>query len=268
MNSTQDLFISHAGADKAKFIEPLSQKLAEYGVTYWLDSIEIAWGDNVPLRLNDGLRLCTYVLLCLSPRFLKRTWPEAELSAAFTMQTDSGAKRVLPLILDGKEQVLSQYPLLSSLAYREFTQPAETARQIADFVGKSHRDPTSLNVVIESVHTGALCNLRIPPNVSVRWLADRAGLAMGLSTKAETGAYTPFHIRWVLVDTKAETEWLALSRVEQREVHAIVKTAGNARISKKKTDKLRDIGVYEGVVLHMYAVEDEDYPPTEHLAIV
>jgi hypothetical protein len=261
VSATQDLFISHAGADKLKYIEPMSRKLAEYGVTYWLDNIEVAWGDSVPLRINDGLRRSSYVLLCLSPRFLHRNWPEAELAAAFSVQTDSGRKRVLPLILEGKEQVLSEYPLLSSLAYREYTQPDETAKLIADFIGKTVTDSSALKIRVESVHTGSLCNLQVPLNVSVRWLVDQAQRGIGVSEEAVTGAYTPFRVRWVLVDARAESDWAAMPRWVKRQTYALVRDGDKTIVSKSETDRLRDIRVYDGVVFHMYAIEDEELDP-------
>jgi TIR domain len=258
---TQDLFISHAGADKSRFIEPMSKKLAEYGVTFWLDNIEIAWGDNVPMRINDGLRHSSYLLLCLSPRFLCKNWPEAELSAMFSVQTDTGKKRILPLILEGKDQVLSEYPLLSSLAYREYTQPTETAKLIADFIGKIPKDASDLKILIESVHTGSLCNLRVPPNVSVRWLTDQAKRGVGVSEEAVTGAYMSFRVRWVLIDVRVEEEWLAMPRWKKREIYALLRVGDQTVASRSETDRLSKIGIEDGITFHMYAIEDEDFDP-------
>ena len=210
MHETQDLFISHASADKAVYVDPLCASLASSGVTYWLDTDEISWGSNVPMRINEGLRQSTYVLLCLSPNFIRRPWPESELSAAFAVQTDTGRKRVLPLILEGKDQILDAYPLLASLAYREYTGATETAKALSDFVGKTPPSATDISILVESVHTEAVCNLRVPPTVSLKWLTDRAMRGMGVSSQADTGAYQSFRVRWVLVDVRAEREWNAM----------------------------------------------------------
>ena len=188
VKKTQDLFISHAGADEERFIGPLTARLVEHDVTFWLDNLEVAWGDSVPLRINEGLRQSRYLLLCLSPQFLRRRWPETELAAAFAVQTESGQRRVLPLILEAKEQVLAEYPLLAATAYREYTDPDTVAKELANVIGKPPTDPTAVNIVIESVHTGHLCNLRVPRNVSIRWLRDQAQRGLGVREAADTGA--------------------------------------------------------------------------------
>ena len=84
-----DAFISHAGADKAKYIKPLVNLLKQYKISYWLDEINIGWGDNITLKINEGLRESHYIILCLSSSFLNRQWPENELSAALSIQNRS-----------------------------------------------------------------------------------------------------------------------------------------------------------------------------------
>jgi hypothetical protein len=44
MDNTQDIFISHASLDKQNYILPLESALTTYGVSFWLDNIEIGWG--------------------------------------------------------------------------------------------------------------------------------------------------------------------------------------------------------------------------------
>src|SRR5262245_62153631 len=105
---TRDLFISYAGADKAQYVQPLADRLVHRDVSFWLDNLEIAWGDSIPLRINEGLRRSRYVLVCLSEHFLRRPWPEAEIASALAIQNDTGQKRVLPLMLNSRDLVLKQ----------------------------------------------------------------------------------------------------------------------------------------------------------------
>ena len=116
-----DVFISHAGRDKERYVQPLVDALQDRGVTFWLDSIEVTWGDSVTRNINQGLAHSRFLLLCLSSSFVDRPWPEAEMGAAVAQQNAFGTKRVLPLILYDKDVVLSRYPLLADLAYREFS---------------------------------------------------------------------------------------------------------------------------------------------------
>jgi hypothetical protein len=86
MESQQDIFISHAGRDKEQYIQPLTAAFVAKGITFWLDNIEIGWGDSITRKINDGLARSRFVLLCLSRAFLQRRWPEAELGAALSIQ--------------------------------------------------------------------------------------------------------------------------------------------------------------------------------------
>jgi hypothetical protein len=223
MEPQQDLFISHAGSDKEQYIQPLTDAFVETGVTFWIDNIEIAWGDSVTGNINAGLARSRFVLLCLSRAFLRRRWPEAELGAALSVQNDTGVKRVLPLILNDKESVLARFPLLADLSFREFSAgPAVIAEEIRELTGRPAQAPGDLRIVVESVHTGRVCSITASPRVSVGWLVDRAQAGMGVSDLADTGAYEPFHVRWVLVDTRAEAAWRALPRSTQRRLRALV----------------------------------------------
>jgi TIR domain len=66
MPTKQDLFISHATADKERYVLPLTDVLTNRGVTFWLDTFEIGWGDNFVIKINEGLRKSRFMLLCLS----------------------------------------------------------------------------------------------------------------------------------------------------------------------------------------------------------
>jgi hypothetical protein len=70
--ASYDVFISHASSDKTAYVIPLTQALARHGVSFWLDTAQIAWGDSVTMQINQGLKTSRYVLLCLSRNFLQR----------------------------------------------------------------------------------------------------------------------------------------------------------------------------------------------------
>jgi len=259
----QDIFISHAGSDKERYIAPLAECLTKRQVTFWLDNIEVHWGDSIPLLINDGLRTSRHVLLCLSKAFLGRPWPEAELASTFAAQTTHGTRRLLPLILNSREQVLEHYPLLAPLMYKEYTDPPDLiAEDIAKIVRPAEpqdKKDSRLHVIVESVHSGKLCNVYVSPRASIRWLADQAQKGLGVSESADIGAPVAFRVRWFLVDANAERVWRHLSRWEQWPVHAVVQTAKGPRVIADDHDRLEAIGVQEGTVFHLYAIEDERY---------
>ena len=262
MENTQDLFISHASADKQDYILPLANALTTHGVSFWLDNLEIEWGDNFVLKINQGLRSSRYALLCLSKNFLLRPWPENEMSSVLAIQNGDGKKRALPLILNSKEEILRAYPLLSALACREYDSGVDSlARELATISRGSESPSDLLEVIIESVHTGQLCNLKISPQVSVKWLITKAQAGLNLKEEAQTGAFTAFRVRWVLVDVRAEKEWNQMPRYVKQDLYAVVRTDGGLKQSRSEYDRVEELKLCHKMVFHLYAIEDIDFDP-------
>jgi hypothetical protein len=258
----QDVFISHAGADKDEYVYPLAESLSACDVTYWLDDTAIGWGDSVVGRINEGLRSSQYALLCLSSNFLSRPWPEVEMSAVLSIQNASGVKAALPLILNSKDDVLRHYPLIAGLAYREYNDdPDSLAAEVARMLKRQEQDPDELSITLEGVHTGKLCHLRVPTRVSVGWLAKKAQIGLGVRTVLKASPSSEFHIRWVLVDVAVESLWPTATRSQRREIHALVDTNGGVKAACSEFARLCDLGVRNGTVFHLYAIEDETYQP-------
>ncbi len=259
IDNQQDFFISHASADKVKYVQPLTEALTKYQATFWLDSLEMSWGDNLAMKVNEGLSRSKFVILCLSKNFVERPWPETEMSAALSMQNSAGAKKVLPLILNSKEQILNKYPIIGGLIYREFREGTEKlASELARLASvKSLANSETIRIVIESIHTGKLSNLKVSPRVSVWWLAEQAKQGAGLNDMLNTGGAMRFRVRWVLVDANADAMWKRLERNEKQRIMAIVKTKdGKTKISYSENDRLESLGVCDETVFHLYAVED------------
>ena len=64
-----------------------------------------------------------------------------------------------------------------------------------------------------------------------------------------------------MVDIKAEKDWLKLSRNEMRKITALIKTHEGLSYSYDLQDRLEKIGVYDGIMFHIYPIEDEiNYP--------
>jgi hypothetical protein len=258
METVQDLFISHANADKTQYVLPLTQALKARKVTFWLDSSEIKWGDNFVMKINEELRESRFGVLCLSKNFLGRGWTENELTSILAIHNSTGTKRILPLILNAKEEIFERYPLLTAISYRDFNSgPDMLADELAQLVKKKPKKTKGIiKVIVESVHTGQLCNLDVPSNVSVKWLATKAQAGMGLKDAADVGAFISFGIRWVLVDVQIESEWKGLPRAEKQKIRAMVASKEGTKISYTDEDSLGSVGVYNGIVFHLYAIED------------
>ena len=206
MKSIQDVFVSHAGEDKQDYIIPLADALTEQRVTFWLDAVEIGWGDDVTAKINQGLRDSRYVLLCLSRRFLQRPWPEAEMSSALAIQNASGSKTrttSYPQLEEcGIEAIsTSRGSRVSGIQLRS----ADGRHRGSKFgPGRRHGLAGHLHVVIESAHTGQVCNLSVDPKVSVEWLCQKGQAGLGLTSQVR--------IREVCFRSWSGGSWLTLGQ--------------------------------------------------------
>lgn len=109
---SKDVFLCHTSADKKNFVEPLIAELEKRGITYWYDKAEVKWGDRIPTKIDEGLKISKFVVVFLSENFIGRNWPEAELSSALSRENEKGEIVVLPLILGDRNLVLEKYQLL------------------------------------------------------------------------------------------------------------------------------------------------------------
>ncbi len=70
------VFISHSSKDKPAVLE-LATALAAHGIDAWVDSWEIALGDDIVARINAGLEAAGAGLLVLSEHTRESRWVEA-----------------------------------------------------------------------------------------------------------------------------------------------------------------------------------------------
>lgn len=108
-----DLFISHAGEDKAGFVRPLAEKLREAGISVWYDEFELNLGDSIRRSIEKGLSGSRFGAVVLSPAFFGKEWPERELDALTSLEI-GGKSRILPIWLDvGLGEVQDNVPSLA-----------------------------------------------------------------------------------------------------------------------------------------------------------
>jgi hypothetical protein len=254
-----DLFLSHASGDKSDYVEPLAHALDKARVSYWLDAQQVKWGDSVAGRINQGLRTSRFGVICLSERFMKRPWPESELDSLLSMQNRDGRKRVLPLILNSADSILDRYPLLAGLAYREYSHdPDAIAGELAEVVRKpDETKPDTLQIIVASIHNGRIKNLHVSRWATLGWLIREAMNGLGVRDMADAGAPFALPIRWALVDAQAEEEWQKKPRAQQRRIMAMIATKNGIETTRTLDVDLDRLGIYDGMVCHLYAFEDE-----------
>ena len=182
------------------------------------------------------------------------------MSSVLSLQYSDGVKRVLPLILNSKDDVLRHYPLIAGIAFREFgAEPEKIASEISQITRPKEMAKDEIYVTVESAHTDKFCRLKIPRRASVAWLVKMAQAGMGVPDKFSVSLASEFHIRWVLVDVAVESEWRRMPRARQRNLLALIGTDDGLKTVLSESDRLEDIGVRTDTVFHMYAIEDEHY---------
>jgi hypothetical protein len=109
------LFLCHSSKDKP-FVRRLRNELAAFNHDIWLDEKEIKVGDSIFEAVQKGLLSSDYVLLVLSPNFLKSNWAQKELSSSFHLEMKLGVKKILPCVIKKVEIPL----LISDRKYADF----------------------------------------------------------------------------------------------------------------------------------------------------
>ncbi len=106
-----DFFICHASKDKETYVKYLKLILDDIGATYWVDSVEISWGNNIENRINHGIKGSKFVILVITKYFLESKWTEYEISKS----TEYGAI-LLPIIIgnDIEKEAYKKFPTVES----------------------------------------------------------------------------------------------------------------------------------------------------------
>jgi hypothetical protein len=90
-----DVFVSHAREDKATVARPIAERLSALGYKVWLDEYELALGDSLSAKIDEGLAKSRYGIVVLSVAFFSKRWPQRELDGLVTREI-LGEKVILP----------------------------------------------------------------------------------------------------------------------------------------------------------------------------
>jgi hypothetical protein len=95
-----NLFLSHRKADVAEATS-LAEELRNLGHQVWFDEWEIAIGDSIVGKINEGLTGSTYLILCYSSSDVMAPWISREWMSALARQLDGAGVKLLPVRLTG-----------------------------------------------------------------------------------------------------------------------------------------------------------------------
>ena len=119
-----DVFVSYGHGD-AEWVEVLAGNLHRAGFEVFLDVWELAGGDRVASRLEDGIRRSANGVLVVSPYSLSRPWVQEEYVALLRQAVEQPGRRLIPVLLADAELP----PFLATRMWVDFRGPAATGPQ-------------------------------------------------------------------------------------------------------------------------------------------
>lgn len=115
----KDIFISYSRVDSDKVLDFVSS-LQDSGIDYWLDQINIGWGENLIDRVFSGIEKSRYVIVFISENSLKSQWVSQEIRTAFHKELEYGLVVLLPVISCSEELVYQKFPFLRGKKFIKF----------------------------------------------------------------------------------------------------------------------------------------------------
>jgi len=118
------VFISHSSVDKP-LVDKLVKDITAIGVTVWYDKFDIALGDSIPGKINEGLANAKYFIIVLSDASVKSNWVQEELNFALMKQINLNGTFIIPIKINQCEVP----PLLSHRKYLNIKDNYQTSIQ-------------------------------------------------------------------------------------------------------------------------------------------
>lgn len=124
-----DAFVSHAGEDKETFVRPLVEALGRLGVSVWYDEVSLKLGDSLSGSIDLGIAKSRNGIIVVSPAFLEKKWPEAELRALMTRRVEDKLQLLPIWHRVRRPEVAALSPLLADLV--SLRTAGQTAQDVA-----------------------------------------------------------------------------------------------------------------------------------------
>jgi len=108
-----DVFLSHSSLDKEIFVTELSEKLSEKGLSVFEDIKVFKIGHSQTDMMNMGILNSRFVIVFLSPNFIKSGWSDYEFKSFLNREINEKRIIILPIWHDvSVEQVREYNPYL------------------------------------------------------------------------------------------------------------------------------------------------------------
>ena len=115
-NVIYDVFISHANADKASYVDDLKESLDKLNIRIFYDKDTLEWGDNWKNKILEGVEKAEFAIIVISENFFGREWTEKELTDFLSRQNRNGQKIILPILHNVTvAQLQEKYPAVADI---------------------------------------------------------------------------------------------------------------------------------------------------------
>ncbi len=94
-----DVFLSHSSKDNA-IVRDIAERLRSDNVRVWFDEWNIDSGDDIPAKIERGLKFSRVLVLCLSSQALGSDWSQLEAGTFRFRDPINKGRRFVPLRLD------------------------------------------------------------------------------------------------------------------------------------------------------------------------
>jgi hypothetical protein len=134
---TFDVFLSHNSKDKLR-VRALAGKLKAAGLSVWFDEWIIKPGDDIYLKIENGLATSRVLVLCMSPNAFASDWVGLERSTVLFRDPSNAGRRFVPLLLEDctPPETLRRYKYLdyravSKVAFRDLLIACGSSNEIS-----------------------------------------------------------------------------------------------------------------------------------------
>lgn len=113
-----DAFLSHNSSDKA-FVRKIAKILKTAGLEVWFDEWVISPGDDIYLKIEEGLEVSKVLVLFMSVNAFLSDWVKLERSAAIFRDPANKTRRFVPVLI-GNCEIPDTLKRLAYIDLREF----------------------------------------------------------------------------------------------------------------------------------------------------
>lgn len=179
----KDIYICYNGAD-LEWVKSLAEQVESETIdgnqtsrplTAFFDKWDIAPGQSLIDRMNEGMKTARHVVPVLSPEFLKADWPRFEWKHIVAQDPNNSQGRLIPIMLrdrsaDGGERIDLCAPF-RDLRYIDFRKASEFKRSFIELIRRIRNLPQERGRRLPPL-AGNAPILPVAAQPEVSWLPD------------------------------------------------------------------------------------------------